>query len=239
MRLTLLMIRCFYPWADSIVTVSKGLADELAQVANQPRKHIQVIYNPIVTPELRVKAQAPLDHPWFEPGQPPVLLAVGRLVAVKDFPSLIMAFAQVQQIRPARLLILGEGPDRSRLEALVRQLDLEQDVSLPGFVENPYTYMARASAFVLSSRAESLANVLLEAHYCGAPLIATDCPYGPREILRDGQYGQLVPVGNPTALARAIEKTLAGQVLPPVRESWRPFELMTVVNQYIDVLLGS
>jgi glycosyltransferase involved in cell wall biosynthesis len=238
-RLMPQLSRRFYPWADGIVAVSKGVADDLAQVTGIPRERIQVIYNPVVTPELQEKAQAPLEHPWFAPGEPPVLLAVGRLSPQKDFPTLIQAFAQVRQARPARLLILGEGQERPVLETLVRQLGLEQDVSLPGFIENPYPYMARASLFVLSSRWEGLPAVLIEALYCSVPLIATDCPSGPREILADGQYGQLVPIRDTTALARAIETSLKGEAPRPPRESWRPFEMGTVVNQYIGVLLGS
>jgi len=125
------------------------------------------------------------------------------------------------------------------LEALVRQLGLDQDVHLPGFVDNPYAYMARASVFVLSSKWEGLPTVLVEALYCGAPIVATDCPSGPREILADGQYGQLVPVGDVVALAKAIEATLAGQTPRPPQESWLPFEMETVVNPYINMLLGS
>ena len=239
LRLMPRLIRRFYPWADGIVTVSKGVADDLAQVTGIPRECIQVIYNPVVTPELREKAQAPLDHPWFAPGEPPVLLAAGRLTKQKDFPTLIRAFTNVRQTQPVRLIILGEGPDRPALEALVRQLGLEQDVSLPGFVANPYPYMVRASLFVLSSRWEGLPGVLVEALYCGVPLIATDCPSGPREILADGQYGQLVPVGDVAALTRAIETALAGNAPSPPPESWQPFELETVVNQYASILLGS
>jgi glycosyltransferase involved in cell wall biosynthesis len=237
-RLMPLLIKRFYPWADGIVTVSNGVADDLAQVTGI-RERIQAIYNPVVTPELREKVQAPLAHPWFGPGEPPVVLAVGRLTMQKDFSTLIQAFAQVRRARAARLLILGEGAERPVLEELVRQLGLEQDVSLPGFVTNPYPYMARASLFVLSSRWEGLPGVLIEALYCGAPLIATDCPSGPREILADGQYGQLVPVGDATALALAIEAALAGKTPIPSKESWRPFELETVLDQYITVLLSS
>lgn len=237
-RLSRALIVRLYPWADGIVAVSKGVADDLAHVTGIPRERIQAIYNPVVTPELRGKAQVPLDHPWFKPGEPPVVLAVGRLAAQKDFSTLIQAFAQVQETRPVRLLILGEGRERPMLEALVRQLGLEQDVSLPGWLENPYPYMARASVFVLSSRWEGLPGVLIEALYCGAPLIATDCPSGPREILAEGRYGQLVSVGDVTALARAIETTLAGEKPHPPRESWQSFELDTVVDQYINVLLG-
>jgi len=238
-RLMPQLIRRFYPWADGIVAVSKGVGDDLARVAGLPRERIQVIYNPVVTPELQEKAQASLEHPWFKPGEPPVLLAAGRLTAQKDFSMLIQAFAQVRQARPARLLILGEGEERPVLEALVRQLGLEQDVSLPGFVENPYPYMAQASLFILSSRWEGLPAVLIEALYCGVPLISTDCPSGPREILADGQYGQLVPVGDATALARAIETSLEGETPRPPRVSWLPFEMEAVVSKYVSLLVGS
>lgn len=233
------LIRRFYPWADGIITVADGVTDDLVQVAGIPREHIRTIYNPVVRPGLDEKAHAPLDHPWFKPKEPPVLLAAGRLTAQKDFPTLIQAFAKVHQTQPVRLLILGEGEDRPVLEELINALGLDEDVSLPGYAENPYAYMSRASAFVLSSRWEGLPGVLIEALYCGVPLIATDCPSGPHEILRGGRYGQLVPVGNVRALAQAIENTLAGQTPYPSRESWSRFELETVVNQYMSVLLGT
>lgn len=228
----------FYPWADSIVAVSKGVATDLAHETGISDGRIEVIYNPVVTPELRSKALAPPDHPWFQPGKPPVALAVGRLSKQKDFCTLIGAFARARQRHLSRLLILGEGEERPILEALVRELGLQQDVRLPGFVENPYAYMAQASLFVLSSRWEGLPTVLIEALYCGVPIIATDCPSGPREILRDGQYGQLVPVGDVNALAKAIEMALDGEIPPPPRKSWLPFERETVVDQYLNVLLG-
>jgi glycosyltransferase involved in cell wall biosynthesis len=233
-----LLLKTFYPWADAIVAVSKGVADDLAQATGIPRERIQVIYNPVVTPELCAKAQAPLEHPWFEPGEPPVLLAVGRLTAQKGFSMLIEAFARVRQERLARLVILGEGEERPVLEALVRQLGLEQDVSMPGFVANPYAYMARASLFVLSSSWEGLPAVLIEAQYCGVPVVATDCPSGPREILEDGRYGQLVPVGDTSALAYAMQEILADRMPRLSRASWRPFELESVVQQYISTFSG-
>ena len=239
-RMMLRLVRRYYPWADGIVTVSKGVADDLAQVAGIARDDIQVIYNPIVTPMLQKKARQPLDHPWFKNGQVPVVLSVGRLTATnqKDFPTLIEAFALVRSIRPARLLILGEGEQRAQLETMVKHLGLEQDISLPGFVANPYPYMAQASLFVLSSRWEGLPGVLIEALYCGAPLVATDCPSGPREILADGRHGHLVPVGDANEMARAIENSLDGEAIYPPRESWIPFELEAVVGQYLDILLG-
>jgi glycosyltransferase involved in cell wall biosynthesis len=156
----------------------------------------------------------------------------------KDFPTLINAFARLRQSRPARLLILGEGPERPMLEALLAQLGVEQDVSLPGFVKNPYPYMARASVFAMSSRWEGLPTVLIEALYCGAPIVATDCPSGPSEILRNGEIGRLVPMKEPTALAEAIKAALDGEVPRPSRGSWQSYTLETIVDQYVGLLLG-
>jgi glycosyltransferase involved in cell wall biosynthesis len=232
------LVQRFYPWADCIVAISKGVADDLVMNYGIPDDRIHVIYNPIVTPELCALAEAPLYHPWFEVGEPPVILAAGALTAVKDFATLIQAFAMAQQVRPVRLIILGEGGDRTKLEALIKQLGLDDKVQLPGFVANPYPYMKRACLFVLSSRWEGLGGVLIEALYCGVPSIATDCPGGPREILADGKYGQLVPVGDSFAMAQAIESSLTGNAIHPPAESWRPFELENVVDQYIHLFFS-
>src|ERR1044071_6159895 len=214
-RMVPYLMRRFYAWADYVVGNSQGVADDLSYVTGLPRERIKMLYNPIVTPDVRKKASAPLNHSWFGVDQPPVVLAVGRLVKQKDFTTLIQAFAEVHKARPARLLILGEGVERPALEALVKQLGLKEDVSMPGFVENPYAYMSRASLYVLSSRWEGLPTVLVEALYCGAPIVATDCPSGPREILDGGKYGVLVQVGDITALAQAIEAGLAGKTPLP------------------------
>jgi glycosyltransferase involved in cell wall biosynthesis len=237
-RLVPWLIKHFYPWANGIVVVSHGVRDDMAQLTKIPLERITVIYNPsVVRAEVWKKAQAPLDHPWFKADQPPVLVAVGRLQMQKDYPTLLHAFAKVRQTRPARLLILGEGKERPLLEELIKRLGLEHDVSLPGFVMNPYAYMARASLFVLSSRWEGLPTVLIEALCCGTPVVSTDCPSGPREILKDGQYGQLVPVGDVDELARAIAAALNDRAPSPPSESWQPYDLENVVNQYIDLLI--
>jgi glycosyltransferase involved in cell wall biosynthesis len=230
------LVKRFYPWADYIVGNSHGVADDLCKITRLPRERIRILYNPVVTPELREKAQAQLNHPWFEPGQPPVILAVGRLTKQKDFPTLIRAFAQVLRTRSAHLLILGEGPDRPALARLINQLGLEDDIAMPGFVDNPYAYMSRASLYVLSSQWEGLPTVLIEALYCGSPIIATDCPSGPREILENGKHGLLVPVGDVAALSQAIEVGLAGKTPHPTEASWLPYSLDAVVDQYIDFL---
>jgi len=232
------LVRRCYPWADCVVAVSRGVAADLVRYAKLSPQQVRVIYNPIITPGLRQKAREPLTHPWFAPGAPPVILAVGRLEAQKDFTTLIRAFAQVRRTRPARLLILGEGEERPLLEATAQQLGVQGDVGLPGFVANPYPYMVRSGAFCLSSRWEGLPGVLIEALYCGALLVSTDCPSGPREILAGGRYGLLTPVGDATELAEAIDTALNGDAPRAPQESWQPYELEMVVDQYEDALLG-
>src|SRR5574337_1652302 len=207
-RFELWQARLFYPWADAIITNSYGVADDVACVRGWPREHITTIYGPVGTPELHEKMRAPLDHPWLAPGSPPVLLAVGRLVAQKDFPTLLKAFARVRAVRPARLLILGEGRKRRKLEVLARELGVASDVDLPGYALNPFPYMVRASVFVLSSAWEGFGNVVVEAMACGCPVVSTDCLSGPAEILVSGAYGSLVPVGDDAAMAQAILSVL-------------------------------
>lgn len=230
------LVRFSYPWAEYIVGNSQGVADDLMHVTGLPRKRIHVIYNPVVTPEVGKKAKIRPTHPWFAPGQPPVVLAVGRLTPQKDFVTLIRAFARVRRSRAVRLVILGEGTERHELGALVRLLKLEEDVSLPGFVENPYSYMAHAAVFVLSSRWEGLPTVLIEALSCGTRVISTDCPSGPREILAGGLYGALVPLQNASVLAETIAAALEGRTPTPSAEGWQPYELNTVIDQYAHIL---
>jgi glycosyltransferase involved in cell wall biosynthesis len=228
----------FYPWADEIIAVSNDVADDLARTTTIPRDRIQVVYNPVVTCDLRGKSEEALDHPWFKAGEPPVILSVGRLTAQKAFDLLIQAFSHVRKKRSVRLLILGEGEERKKLESLIRQLRLEQDVSLLGFVQNPYPYMAQAALFVLSSRWEGLPTVLIEALYLGIPIVATDCPGGSREILKGGKYGRLVPADHPQMLADSIEACLDSHLPHPSRESWESYDLDFVVDRYLELLLG-
>lgn len=228
-----------YRWADALVAVSQGVADDLVDVCKIPARRVEVIFNPGATPDVLRKASIPLEHAWFGQDQPPVLVAVGRLYPQKDFENLLHAFARVRKDRHVRLIILGEGPERERLEALIERLNIGDDVQLPGFVDNPYQYMARAAAFVLSSRFEGLPTVLVEALMCGVPLISTDCPSGPREILRGGQFGLLVPVGQTDRLADAIERTLRGECPKTTSESWHPYTPDAVVSEYLELLFGS
>jgi glycosyltransferase involved in cell wall biosynthesis len=230
--------RIFYRRAKGVIAVSQGVARDLTNGLHIPEKLVRVIYNPVITPEFCARVNEPLSHPWFRNSAPPVILAVGRLTKQKDFSTLIRAFAQVRRMRTARLLILGEGEDRVELEQLIQDLNLEQEISLPGFVENPYPYMVQAAGFVLSSRWEGLPGVLIEALYCRVPIVATRCPSGPEEILNQGQYGRLVPVGNSSVMAQALTDLLDGKIDRPPEESWHCYELETIVNQYLQVLFG-
>jgi len=231
------LMRRMYPKADDIVAVSRGVAEDLAGFARLPRDRIQVIYNPFDIKHIQELAKQPLDHPWLAPGQPPVVLAVGRLTEQKDFPTLIRAFARLRAQRPARLMILGEGELREELEALVHSLDLTDDVDLPGFVHNPYAYFARCGVFALSSRWEGLPTVLIEAMACGAPLVATDCPSGPGEILENGLWGRLVPVGNVDKLCKAMNAVMSQKERPDVRKRAEFFSLNSAAESYLNLML--
>ncbi|HEX6257200.1 MAG TPA: glycosyltransferase [Euzebyales bacterium] len=229
----------FYPWAHCVAGVSAGVIDDLRSLINTvPDERYRVIHNPIVTPELIAKAQAPAAHRWFDRDEP-VFVAAGRLRPQKDFPTLIDAFHRVRSTRHARLMILGEGPDRTALEAQIRRLGLDDDVELHGYTDNPYRFFARATAFVLSSRWEGLPTVLIEALSCGAPVVATDCPNGPDEILAGGRYGRLVPVGDTAAIAAGLEAALDGELSRPPEHSWRPYTVDAVVDDYLDAFAGS
>ena len=224
------------PMADQIVAVSHGTAHDFARLAKISRERVRVIYNPVIGPTLYRGIQEPLDHPWFQERQPPVVLGVGRLTALKDFPNLIRAFELLRKTSDARLVILGDGEERPSLERLVLELKLSECVSIPGFVSNPYAYMSRASLFVLSSASEALPTVLIEAMACGCPVVSTDCPNGPAEILDNGRLGQLVPVGDAEALARAMKTSLAESHSPVPPEVLLPYTLDYAVEQYCQLI---
>lgn len=229
-----------YPAADGIVAVSHGVADDLARTLRLPRSRITTIYNPIFRSEIAIEALARPAHAWLAPAAPPVLLGIGKLKPQKDFACLIRAFARVRATRPVRLILLGDGPQREALLALARTLGVADAVALPGFVANPFAYLGRAAAFVLSSAWEGLANVVIEALACGCPVVSTDCPSGPAEILDGGKYGRLVPVGDDAALAKAISATLdAPPSREPLRDRARDFSVDLAVDRYQRVLLGA
>lgn len=201
-----------YPRNSGFITVSSGIGDDLVARFGVPRDKVHVVFNPVVTSAVLQRAREPLDHPWFIDKRLPVVIGVGRLEPQKDFATLIRAVGALPAGRSARLLILGEGSERPALEALVAELGLGDRVQLTGFVDNPYAYMMRSDVFVLSSRWEGFGNVIVEALALGIPVVSTDCPAGPREILGGGRFGHLVPIGDPDAMAGAIARTLAAPV---------------------------
>lgn len=228
-------LRRWYPHADAIICVSQGVADDFRRLVPDAEDRIHIRYNPIASPD--TEAALPL-HPWLTESTTPVILGVGRLTTQKGFDTLIRAFAQLHQQPQPRLLILGEGPERSALEALAAHLDVAERVALPGFVPNPRAQMAAASVFVLASVWEGFGNVLVEAMSVGTPVVATDCPSGPREILVDGTYGPLVRVGDIKALAAAI----SGQLVEPtpamrLRARAANFTPERVAASYLELLL--
>ncbi len=235
-RLVPLACRCFLHRADAIVAVSEGVASDLIEHAPKCRARIKVIYNPIISSSIVSQEKQVVDHAWFEPGQRPVILGAGRLAPQKDFATLIRAFALVRKQRPARLLILGEGEERQRLETLAVELGIGQDVSLPGYEENPHKYMSRAALFVLSSAWEGFGNVLVEALAAGAPVLATDCKDGPREILERVAQGRLVRVGDADAMAREMLALLDQKPEPASAAALRIFTMDYVADEYVTML---
>ncbi|MDJ0555309.1 MAG: glycosyltransferase [Microcoleaceae cyanobacterium MO_207.B10] len=236
-RLLPLLVDWFYPWADNIVAVSQGLARNLETEYQWKYGWIQTTYNPVINQTLFTKAEASLNHPWFADTQPPVILGVGRLSEEKDFATLIRSFAKVREKKAVRLIILGEGKERSPLEKLVKKLGLEADVLMPGFVDNPYPYIARAAVFVLSSIREGLPTVLIEAMTLNTPVVSTNCQgEGAREILDNGKYGDIVPVGDTEAIAKAIIKILEGDRKIVDRDWLEQFTIDIATEKYLKII---
>lgn len=231
--------RMSYPYADAAVGISLGVSSELREVCGVSSGRIHTIYNPAVPDDLPLKVRETPEHPWYREPGPPLIVSIGRLHRQKDFPTLLTAFARLLERRPARLLVLGKGPQLSELLKLTGELGISKHVDFPGFVDNPYAFLARARLFVQSSRHEGFGNVLVEAMACGCPVVSTDCPSGPREILEGGRWGQLVAVGDSVALAEAMVRAMEA---PPQRGALRKraslFSLERTVGRYEELLLG-
>lgn len=196
--------RIVYPFADQVIAVSHESERDFLKFTNVPAGLVTTIYNPVIIPEIAELSNLPPEHKWFNRNNPPVILGVGRLHRHKNFPNLIRAFNIVLEHHEARLIILGEGSERSVLENLISDLNLNTHVSMPGFKLNPYAFMKNSAVFVLSSSVEGLPTALIEALECGCPTISTLCPSGPDEILNGGEHGYLVPIDDPQALATRI-----------------------------------
>lgn len=239
---TRMLARYLYRFADHVVAVSEGVADSIVEATEIDRSDVTVLYNPIPVADIRARSQESVDDPWLQSTEFETIVSVGRLEAPKDPFTLLRSFERVNSVRPnTRLILVGGGSMRDELLELTDSLDIDDVVSLPGYASNPYTYMDRASVFVLSSESEGLPTVLIEALACGCPIIATECSSGPREILSDGEYGTLVPVGDVAVLRDAILSTLRGSADPAdpeqLIERAQDFSVETIVDQYEEFVL--
>lgn len=234
-------VRWLYPRADQVLCVSDGVRDDLVEHFGLPPRKTTVIHNPVELETVRSLAVDDPHHPWLTPDSDvPVIVAVGKLQPAKGYPDLLEAFRRLRSKRPARLLVLGEGPERPMLERLIDQYQVGADVELLGFQSNPYQYMARATVFAHAAHWEGFPNVLVEAMACDAPVVSTDCPSGPSEIITSGQDGLLVKVGSPETLAERLDQVLTDPILRSrlARAGSRrseDFSAPKVVAEYADV----
>ena len=235
-----LAMRLAYPRAHAIAAVSGAVADAVAAGTGVARTSVHVVHNPVLDEAFARRLAEPVRDPWLteSPRGVPVVLGVGRLAAQKDFGTLIDAIALVARVRPVRLLVFGEGPDRAALEARIADRGLVEVVRLAGFETNPIPAMRAADVFVLPSRWEGLPGALVQAVAAGARIVATDCPGGSAEVLEGGALGELVPVGDAAAMAAAIVRRLEASA-PVVPDAWRRRYAETAARAaYRTLLLG-
>lgn len=230
-------MRRLYPLATGVIAVSEGVKRDTQQVTGLPPERIHVIRNPVITQALARQAGEPPPHEWLRHKAWPVVLGMGRLTQQKDFPSLLRAFAAIQRQVPSRLILLGEGGDREALVDLAESLGVVDRLFLAGFQRNPYAWLNYADLFVLSSAWEGSPNALTEALALGIPCVSTDCPSGPREILDEGRYGPLVPVGDVSAMAQAMLATLREPLSPPMLyEAVREYRADVSAQHYLQLM---
>lgn len=231
------LIRFFYPLADRVVAVSQGVADDLVEDVGLPQRLVIAIPNPVEADEIRKLSQEEIDHPWLTDAiTEPIVLGVGRLAPSKDFGTLVRAVSLMET--NCRLIIIGEGPDRNLLTRLCEALGVECD--LPGYVSNPYAWMRSCDVIALSSRVEGFPNVLIEALALGKPIVATDCPSGPAEILENGRLGRLTPVGDAGAMATAILGAISEPMKPDtLKARTTAWTMESIASRYLEVVKGA
>ncbi|WP_404326903.1 glycosyltransferase [Aerophototrophica crusticola] len=224
-------------WTAGFVAVSEGVAADWSAAACIPRRRIATIYNPVIDAGFQDRAAGTVDHAWYRDRPAPLLVAVGRLEDQKDIPTLLQAFRILRDQREARLVLVGDGSRREMLEDLARSLGIAGDVWFAGAQRNPLPFIRGADLLALSSRFEGFGLVLVEALACGTPVVSTDCPHGPSEVLGGGRYGRLVPPGDPAALAVALSASLDS---PPEAELLRrraaDFSTEVATAAWLDIL---
>ncbi|HET6513623.1 MAG TPA: glycosyltransferase [Thermodesulfovibrionales bacterium] len=236
------LVKIFYRFADKIIAVSGGVKTDLVEKFRIAPHNIRVIHNPIDLKRIPALCGCPGEHRFFRE-EVPIIVSVGRLVPQKGYDVLLKSFSMVVKEMDARLMILGEGPEKESLSRLANDLAIGEKVSFVGFLNNPFAFISKADVFVLSSHYEGLPTVILEAMACGIPVVSTDCKYGPREILENGHYGLLVPTGDADALSREIVSLLKNRVLRERlsrlgKERIKDFSPERIIQQYEDIIYG-
>jgi glycosyltransferase involved in cell wall biosynthesis len=228
--------------ADAVVSVCRGAADDLIENFGVPEQSVEVVFNPAVPDNLDVLKSEAIEHEWFRESESvPIITSVGRLSPQKDVPTTLVAFAELLKSHEARLVVVGEGPQLAELQSCADELGIAENVWFAGHQANPYKYMAQSNVFVLTSIYEGIANVLAEALACGVPIVATDCPTGPTEVLLGGRAGKLVPIGDATAVSAAIKQFLDDSSLNDsfsegIAESLKRFQTEMAAKAYVDLI---
>jgi glycosyltransferase involved in cell wall biosynthesis len=236
-------VRWLYPKADHIIALSHGVKADLVDNFGMPAEKISPIHNPIAIQHIVDKSVETVTYPWDTQAFR-TIVAVGRLFEQKGYFDLIEAFSRLAQEPPIKLAILGEGELRGELEDFIASKGLQENIWMPGFVENPWAFMRTADVFVLSSHWEGFGRVIVEAMACGTPVVVTDCDFGPREIITHGENGILVPVGDPAHLASELDDLLSDdlkrcELAEAGKERALDFDSARISQQYGRVLLDT
>jgi glycosyltransferase involved in cell wall biosynthesis len=231
------LFRWFYPVADFIVGDSKALADHFREhVPESAASKVRGIYNPVLIDDIYERAREPIDEPWLNDKQSPVIIGIGRYAYQKNFDMLIRAFALARKEVDCRLILVGEGPDKPLLESLIDELELRDSIKLVPVVTNPYPWYAHSDIYALSSNYEGLPTVVIEALALDCKLVSTDCMTGPREILEDGKLGTLVPVGDTEAFGKALVDAVRSKEKPQQAFNPEKFSVLAGVLRYCKLL---
>jgi glycosyltransferase involved in cell wall biosynthesis len=232
-----MLLRRAYPHADRIIANSLAVASDLTDRFGVPAEKVTIIYNPLNLDSIERLSRDAVANAWLAQKSFPLILSVGSLYALKDFPTLIRAFSIVRSARECRLAILGEGADRRKLENLVAELGLQEDVCFPGFVNNPFAWMRAAKLLVCSSLTEGCPNALMQALACGTAVVSTDCVGGCAEILQGGRWGRLVPIKDVQAMAAAIAASMDDTAAVDVKKRAADFAIDAVARAYLRQLI--